>query len=62
MFTTGNWCNPVSNMLHHVEKGLSGGTTGLGMTAAFWAGIPVEVTQEADVFPRCRRAAIGKPF
>ena len=24
MLTTGEWCNPVSNMLHHVLKGLSG--------------------------------------
>ena len=23
MLTTGKWCNPVSNMLHHVEKWLS---------------------------------------
>ena len=26
-------------------------TRGLRMLAAFWAGIPVEVTQEADVVP-----------
>ena len=25
-------------------------------------GIPVEVTQEAGVVPRCSRAAIGTPF
>ena len=34
----------------------------LRMAAAFWAGIPVEVTQEAGVVPRCRRAAIRTPF
>ena len=28
------------------------GTRGLGMVATFWAGIPVEVTQEAGVVPR----------
>ena len=33
-----------------VEWGL--GTRGLRMLAAFWAGIPVEVTQEASVIPR----------
>ena len=32
------------------------------MVAAFWAGIPVEVTQETDVVPRRIRAAIGTPF
>ena len=31
----------------------------LRMVAAFWACIPVEVTQEAGVVPRCKRAAIG---
>ena len=24
MPTAGEWCNPISNMLHHVYKGLSG--------------------------------------
>jgi len=24
MLTTGEWCNPVRNMLHHVQQGLSG--------------------------------------
>jgi len=38
------------------------GTRGLRRLAAFWAGIPVEVTQEAGVVPRCRNAAIGTPF
>ena len=38
------------------------GTRGLRMLAAFWAGIKVEVTQEAGVVPPCRRAAIGTPF
>ena len=33
-----------------VELGL--GTSGLKILAAFWAGIPVEVTQEAGVVPR----------
>ena len=32
------------------------------MLAAFWAAIPVEVTQEAGIFPRCRRAAIRTLF
>ena len=32
------------------------------MVAAFWVGIPVEVTQEAGVIPRCRRAVVGTPF
>ena len=43
-----------------IESGL--GTRGLRMLAAFWAGIPVEVTQEAGVVPRCRYAAIETPF
>jgi len=43
-----------------VEWGL--GTRGLRKVAAFWAGIPVEVKQEAGVVPRCRRAAIGTLF
>ena len=30
--------------------------------AALWAGISVEITQEAGVDPRCRRAAIVTPF
>ena len=38
------------------------GTRGLRMLAAFWTGIPVEVTQEAGVVPRRRRAAIGTSF
>ena len=38
------------------------GTSGLGMVAAFWAGIPIEVTQKAGVVPRCRCAAIETPF
>ena len=37
-------------------------TRGLRMVAAFWAGIPVEVTQEAGVVPRCRCAVIEIPF
>ena len=38
------------------------GRRGLAMVAAFWVGIPVKVTQEAGVVPRCRRAAIGTPL
>ena len=38
------------------------GRRGLRMVAVFWAGIPIEVTQEAGVVPRCRLAAIGTPF
>ena len=34
----------------------------LRMLAAVWVGIPVEITQEASVVPRCRRAAIGTSF
>ena len=37
-------------------------TKGLRMVAGFWAGIPVEITQEAGLILRCRRAAIGSPF
>ena len=43
-----------------VDWGL--GTRSLRMVAAFWAGNPVYVTQEAGVVPRCRRAAIELPF
>ena len=50
----------VAPCIKGVEWGL--GTRGLRMVAAFLAGIPVEVTQEAGVVPRCRRAAIGTPF
>ena len=32
------------------------------MVAVFWAGILVEVTQDAGVVPRRTRAAIGTPF
>ena len=35
------------------------GTRGLGMLASFWAGIPVEVTQEAGVVTRLWTLAIG---
>ena len=38
------------------------GSKGLRIVAAFWAGIPVEVTQEAGIVPSCRRAAIGTRF
>ena len=40
-----------------VERGL--GTGYLRMVVAFWAVIPVEVTEEAGVVPRCTRVAIG---
>ena len=49
MLTTGEWCKPVSNMnvapcVKEVEWAWS--TRGLRIMAAFWIGIPVEVTQE----------------
>ena len=50
----------VAPFVKGVELGLD--TRGLRMVAAFWAGIPVEVTQVAGVVSRCRRAAIGTPF
>ena len=50
----------VAPCVKGVEWGL--GTRGLIMVAAFWVGIPVEVTQEAGVIPRCRRAVVGTPF
>ena len=43
----------VAPCVKGVEWGL--GTRGLRMVAPFCAGIPVEVTKEADVVPRCRR-------
>ena len=43
-----------------VEWGL--GTRGLRMVAAFSAGIPVKVTQEAGLVPRYRRTDNGTPF
>ena len=61
--TTGKCWNPVSNMLHHMKKWFSGDRhKRFENDAAFWAGIPVEVTQEAGVVPRYRRAKIGTPF
>jgi len=51
----------VAPCVKGVEWGL--GTRGLRMVAAFWAGIPVEITPTgADVISRRRRAAIGTPF
>ena len=47
----------VAPCVKGVESGLS--TRGLRMVAAFWTGIPVEVTQETGVVPHCRRATIG---
>ena len=55
MLIKGEWCNPVSNMLYHVYKGLS-------EAREVGAGIPVEVTQVAGVVPCRRRTAIGTPF
>ena len=37
-------------------------TKGLRIVAAFWVGVPVEVTQDAGVVPHCRCAVIGTPF
>ena len=45
----------VASYIKGVEWGL--GARGLRMMAAFWGGIPVEVTQEVVVVPRCRFAA-----
>ena len=49
----------VAPCIKGFECGLD--TRCLRMVAAFWVGIPVEVTQdqEAGLVPRCRRAAIG---
>ena len=52
----------VAPCIRGVECGRGLGRRGLRMVAAFWAGIPVEVTQEAGVVPRRKRAAIGTPF
>ena len=38
------------------------GTKGLRMVAAFWVGIPLEVTKEAGVVPHRKRTAIRTPF
>ena len=60
----GEWGKPSQQHVAPCVKGVKWGlgTRGLRMVAAFMAGIPVEVIQEADVVPRCRRAAIGTPF
>ena len=50
----------VPSYVKGVEWGL--GTRGLRMVAAFWAGIPVEFTEEAGVVLRFRHAAIVSPF
>ena len=47
----------VAQCVKGVEQGL--GTRGLRMVAVIQAGIPVEVTQQAGVVSRRRRAAIG---
>ena len=53
MLTTGKWCDPV--FFVPCVKGVL-------VKATFWAGIPAEVTEEADVVPRSRLAIIGIPF
>ena len=50
----------VAPCVKGVGRGL--GTRGLKMMAAFWAGIPVEVTREAGIVPRGKRVATGTPF
>ena len=50
----------VAPCVHEVEWGL--GMKDLKIMAVFWAGIPVEVTQEAGIVPHCRRVAIGTPI
>ena len=50
----------VAPCVKGVQQGLD--TRGLRIMAAIWAGIPVEVTEEAGVVLRCRRAATGTPF
>ena len=60
MLTTGVWCKQVSNIGKRGGVGL--GKRGFRLVAAFWAGIPVEVSQQTGVVPRCKRAAIGTPF
>ena len=60
----GGLVQPSQQHLHHVYiKGVQWGlgTRGLGMVASFWVGIPVEVTQEAGVIPRCRRTLFSFP-
>ena len=51
---------PVALCVEGIEWGL--GTRGLRMVAVFWTGIPVEVTQETSIVPRCIRAPIGAAF
>ena len=60
MVTTGEWQQHVASFVKGFECGL--GTIGLRMLASFWAGIPVDVTREAGVVPRCRRSVIGTHF
>ena len=63
MLTTGNGAHSqqyVAECVKEVECRLD--TRGLRMVAAFLAGMSVEVTQEAGVVPRCRRAAIVTLF
>ena len=50
----------VAPCVKGVEWGF--GMRGLRMVAAFWAGIPEEVTQEGDIVPRRKRADFGTPF
>ena len=64
MLTTGEWCNPVSNMLHHVQKGLSGDLT--QEVWKCWQRFRPASRQMLHRSPAqshvCRRAAIGTPF
>ena len=50
----------VASCVKGVEWEMS--TRSLRMVAAFWAVIPVKVTQEAGLVLRCRRAVIGTPY
>ena len=50
----------VAQCVKEVEWGF--GRRGLRMVVEFCAGIPVEVTQKANVGSRCRYVAIGTPF
>ena len=69
ILTTGEWSAIVSQLQSAIcctmckrgfEWGL--GTRGLRMVAAFWPGIPVEVTQEIDVEPAVDAIPSGDPF
>ena len=58
VLTTGECCDPVSKISHHIKKRMSGarfGTGGLSIVAA----LTVEVTQETGVVPHHTCAATG---